>query len=206
MSKIVDLSKAKVTAIKQLVAPKWVKMNLIEYVDPLGRQRDWEFCSRTTRQENSSCDAVGIVAIMHKSAGPELLLLKQFRPPLNGICVEVPAGLLDPNETIETCALRELNEETGFIGKVRRTPPLFYNDPGFTNTSTQMVHVDIDMSDPRNQKPVTHLEDSEFIETFTLPLKTLSAELQKLTEQGYFVDARVGNLADGIELASEFLK
>ena len=33
------------------------------------------------------------------------------------VCIEIPAGLLDPKESAETCAIRELKEETGYVGK-----------------------------------------------------------------------------------------
>lgn len=41
------------------------------------------------------------------------------------------AGLLDPNETLEQCAERELHEETGYIGKAVRSSPVMFCDPGF---------------------------------------------------------------------------
>ena len=34
------------------------------------------------------------------------------------MCIELPAGLSDPGETPEECALRELKEETGYVGVV----------------------------------------------------------------------------------------
>lgn len=43
---------------------------------------------------------------------------KQFRPPIDKVCIEVPAGLIDEGETPEVCALRELKEETGYVGEV----------------------------------------------------------------------------------------
>lgn len=67
-----------------------------------------------------------------------------------------------------------------------------------------MVHVTIDMSLPENQNLKTHLEDSEFIEVFTLPLASLYDEIKKLEGQGCAIDARVGTLAEGIELAKQF--
>lgn len=54
---------------------------------------------------------------MQKRSGPELLLQKQFRPPLDKVAIEMPAGLIDKDETPEECAVRELKEETGYIGE-----------------------------------------------------------------------------------------
>lgn len=49
---------------------------------------------------------------------PHILLQKQFRAPVGKVCIEVPAGLVDPDESVETCAVRELKEETGYVGEV----------------------------------------------------------------------------------------
>ncbi len=64
-----------------------------------------------------------------------------------------------------------------------------------------MIHVTIDLSLPENQNPQPDLEDNEFIETFSVPLKDLWQECVKLEQQGYAIDARVGTLAEGIEFA-----
>jgi ADP-ribose pyrophosphatase len=149
---------------------------------------------------------VGILAILQKPSGPEILLQKQFRPPLNAVCIEVPAGLLDPTETAEQCAIRELKEETGYIGVAVERSPIMWNDPGFCTTNLRMVHVDIDLGDPRNKvenlKP--DLEENEFIETFSVPLQGFWDELKRLEGEGYAIDARVGTLAEGIEVAKRW--
>lgn len=64
-----------------------------------------------------------------------------------------------------------------------------------------MVYVQVDMTLPENQNPKPDLEDNEFIECFTLPVSELSAELLKLESEGYAIDARVGSIAEGIEIA-----
>ena len=64
-----------------------------------------------------------------------------------------------------------------------------------------MVHINVDMQLPENQNLKPQLEESEFIECFSTPLKNLYAECKRLGSEGYAVDARVGTLAEGIELA-----
>jgi ADP-ribose pyrophosphatase len=76
-----------------------------------------------------------------------------------------------------------------------------WNDPGFCNTNTQMLFVHVDMTDPRNQDPKPELEENEFIETFTVPLEKLWDELARLDREGFGIDARVGTLAQGWEMA-----
>ncbi|ANB15541.1 Ysa1p [Sugiyamaella lignohabitans] len=80
-----------------------------------------------------------------------------------------------------------------------------FNDPGFCNTNMKMVQVSVDLNDPRNKNPKPQLEDGEFIETFTVPLAELPEQLENLSKQGYILDARIQNVADGIALAREHL-
>lgn len=66
-----------------------------------------------------------------------------------------------------------------------------------------MVHVRVDLSDPAN-KPEnlkTELEENEFIECFTVPIDKLWSECKRLETEGYAIDARVGTLAEGLEMA-----
>jgi ADP-ribose pyrophosphatase len=72
---------------------------------------------------------------------------------------------------------------------------------GFCNTNLNVVHISVDMRDPHNQNPTPQLEEDEFIECFSVPLTDLYAEYRNLASQGFGIDARVGTLAEGIELA-----
>ena len=57
-------------------------------------------------------DAAAIVAV---TPGGEVVLVRQFRPPVRKDLLEIPAGLLDvEGEDALTCAVRELREETGY--------------------------------------------------------------------------------------------
>lgn len=159
-------------------------------------------------------DAVGVIAILNdpsSSEGPALLLQKQFRPPVDRVTIEVPSGLIDEGEDPSTAAIRELREETGYIATIPGDAKaaegfLMWNDPGFCNTNTKMIFVEVDMSDPRNQKGnlKPEMEEGEYIESFTLPLDNLWNRLAELEEEGCAIDARVGTLAQGMEMAKKW--
>lgn len=110
---------------------------------------------------------IAIVPILKKSSGPEILLLKQFRPCIEGISIEIPTGSLGPNETVNQCAERELFKETGYIGKVIHSSPKMALSPGFCDIHLKLVSMSIDMNDHRNQFPQSKPENSEPVELLT---------------------------------------
>lgn len=139
----------------------------------------------------------------------------------------MPAGLIDEGETAEQAAIRELKEETGYVAEVLETSPVMFHgivalplplllsripspridrftDPGFCNTNLKMVHVSVDMSLPENQTLVPELEENEFIEVFTVKLTDLWEECIRFEKEGFAIDARIANLAEGIEIAKKF--
>jgi ADP-ribose pyrophosphatase len=63
----------------------------------------------------------------------EVVLIRQHRHCAGGEILEVPAGTLQPGESPEACALREIQEETGY--RAGRLEPLgwIWTTPGFTN-------------------------------------------------------------------------
>ena len=58
--------------------------------------------------------AVGIVAVTDEN---KIILIKQFRKPIEQVIWEIPAGKLEIGENPKDCAIRELKEETGYISK-----------------------------------------------------------------------------------------
>ena len=97
---------------------KWTELRKIEWTDQTGKNRVWEAAARKTRKE-SGVDAVAIAPVLrHPNKPPQTLVILQYRPPVEAVCVEFPAGLIDEGESPEQAAVRELREETGYSGKV----------------------------------------------------------------------------------------
>lgn len=201
---------AKIDSIEPLSNGKWIQTRKIKYTDPTGKPREWEMAVRTTRSETTNIDAVSIAAFLKYQDKPtEIVLTKQFRPPTEKVVVELPAGLIDPNESVESTAIRELHEETGYRGTfVKLSSSLIgvYSDPGLTNANMDLAVVDVDLSNPENQNPKAQLEDGEFIDVVTVPIDGLLDELHRLAkDEGCVVDARLYHFAVGIDVAKNYL-
>jgi len=90
------------------------------------------------------------------------VLIKQFRPALDNYVIGFPAGIStnDPPED----ALRELKEETGYIGNIVDRSPVLKANSGVMGDDFILFKVEIDEKDPRNVYPKQSLEPAEEIE------------------------------------------
>lgn len=79
----------------------------------------------------------GAVVIPVKDDG-KIILVKQFRYPLQKTLLELPAGKLDKNEDPLKCAVRELEEETGYKAKGFIKLGAIYTAPGYC---TEILHI-----------------------------------------------------------------
>lgn len=81
----------------------------------------------------------GAAAVLPVTPHGDLLLVRQFRPALRQVLVEIPAGLLDVNgEDALTCAARELFEETGYRHTSLEFLGGIYTSAGFTD---EFIHL-----------------------------------------------------------------
>jgi ADP-ribose pyrophosphatase len=80
------------------------------------------------REKISHPGAVGIIPV---TGDNNVLLVRQYRYPVDEITIEIPAGKIDKNELPEKCARRELAEEVGAIGGDLKLLSSFYTTPGF---------------------------------------------------------------------------
>jgi ADP-ribose pyrophosphatase len=80
----------------------------------------------------------GASAVVPFVSVDEILLIRQFRHAAGGSILEVPAGKLDPGDTPEQCAARELEEEAGRrAGRLEKLGSIF-TTPGFTD---EVIHL-----------------------------------------------------------------
>ena len=79
----------------------------------------------------------GAVVVPVKDDG-KIILVKQFRYPLQKTLIELPAGKLDKGEDPLICATRELEEETGYRAKEIKKLGEIYTAPGYC---TEVLHI-----------------------------------------------------------------
>ena len=87
---------------------------------------------------NEKSDAVAIFAI---TEGARIILIRQYRYAIGDYIYELPAGLVDPGESIYEAAKRELKEETGLslhIYESELSGP-FYSSAGMTDECCSIV-------------------------------------------------------------------
>lgn len=106
--------------------------------------------------------AVALIAVNDKK---ELLLVKQWRHAAKKVMIEVPAGTLEKDEPVLTCAQRELQEEVGY--RANTITPLggFYSSPGFC---TEYIY--LFLAEDLVYEPLQG-EDSDSIDILYLPLE-----------------------------------
>lgn len=79
--------------------------------------------------------AAAVLPFLNKN---DIILVKQYRYPIDKITLELPAGKMDAGETPESCILRELEEETGFKAKKIEKMISFYPSTAFSN---EVLHI-----------------------------------------------------------------
>ncbi|SHI81712.1 ADP-ribose pyrophosphatase [Clostridium cavendishii DSM 21758] len=144
------MKKPKIKKVETLAETKFLKLYDAEYENKNGDVRHWSIASRkdlvTVKAQyfnglKENIDAVIIVAV-HEEFN-KLVIIKQFRVPLNNYVYELPAGLIDDGEDFETTVKRELKEETGLdlvSIDMKRTKKQVYISTGMTDESVALVY------------------------------------------------------------------
>ncbi|MGM7701764.1 NUDIX domain-containing protein [Pseudalkalibacillus sp. Hm43] len=132
----------------------------------------------------------GAVAILAVTPEDKIVFVRQYRKPLNREIIEIPAGKLEPDETPETCAIRELEEETGYrTGKLEFLQS-FYTSPGFAD---EIIHIYYtDQLEPGEEQ----LDQDEFVELMEV---TLDEAIQMVKDQKIY-DAKTAFAVQYLQL------
>jgi ADP-ribose pyrophosphatase len=158
----------------------WTLLKEKHYLDTGGREGRWTYIERRERRE-----AAVIIATTQQSAS--LVLIEQFRIPFETEVLEFPAGLIDPGETPEQAACRELAEETGYTGKVIHVGPGVSSTAGL---STEIVHM-VYMLVAEEPAVVPQHEGSERIRVFTLRPEEIGRFLSECEQGNRILDAKL---------------
>jgi len=163
-----DLSE-KTLKTKKIFQGKIISLRIEEVALPDG--------STTTREIVEHPEAVAILPLLEDG---HILLVQQYRKPINHTTLEIPAGKVEPGENLQACVQRELEEETGYSAGSYYKILSFYPTPGYSN---EIIHIFL----ARNLvKKKAHPESDEFLRLTFFTLE----ETVKLIQEGKILDAK----------------
>jgi ADP-ribose pyrophosphatase len=122
----------------------------------------------------------GAVCIVARPSPEEVILIKQYRHAAGRELLEIPAGTLHEGEDPRECAIRELEEETGYLAAHMTERSRFWTTPGFT---TEFMY----LYEAHNlAKTQVHPDEDEVIEVEIVP----SAQALQMIQDGRIQDAK----------------
>lgn len=163
----------RINKITPLAETKFLNLYDAEYINKLGRVKHWTIASRKDintlnnqlfENKEERVDAV-VIAAIHSSLD-KLVLIRQYRVPINDYIYELPAGLIDSGEDIYNAIERELFEETGLklisIDESMAMQPT-YVSAGMTDESIVLAFCKCD-----GYPSIENLEEDEDLEVILL--------------------------------------
>jgi 8-oxo-dGTP pyrophosphatase MutT (NUDIX family) len=169
---------AEITGKKTICEGRFLRFVAVAYVDSSGATREWEFFERVNCQ--------GIVVIVPVTDDEEVLLIRQFRPPVNNYVVEFPAGLNDQGETLEEAARRELIEETGHSAK-----EMIFLAEGPLSSGASAETLTAYLAKGIEFIGIGERDETEEIEVLRIPVDDLFQKLSLFRTQGDYVDLKI---------------
>lgn len=176
----------KLTALEKT---RFLSLYDAEYKNRKGEPKHWIIASRKSYEDleklyfnngEEKTDAVVLVAIHEETH--QLVLIRQFRMPLNDFIYELPAGLIDEGENADNTIGRELKEETGLeLREVTNLQDKLYLSAGMTDESVALVYCTC-----RGTVSTDYLEADETIE----PILVSKEEAKKILESGAKLDIK----------------
>ncbi|MCY2950701.1 MAG: NUDIX domain-containing protein [Planctomycetota bacterium] len=174
-----------------LAAGKFLDLQVIRYIGKDGQKREWEVAERVGGKS-----AVMVIAWLKPSE--RLVLVRQFRPPAGGSVIEFAAGIMNEGETAGEAAVRELREETGYVGRVVDVTAGAFNTPGVSNDAAHVVLMEVDEGLSENANAVARPEEAEEIEVVLVGREGMGEFMRKELEMGGLFDSKVMAYAAGM--------
>lgn len=106
----------------------------------------------------------GAVAVVALDSEGRIVMVRQYRKPVEQVLLEIPAGTLEDGEGPLDCARRELKEETGLTADHWEKVLTYYSTPGFTD---ERLHIFLATGLTGGSTQTDH---DEFVETVLMPL------------------------------------
>lgn len=187
-------------SVEKVHETKWLRLEQVQWIDAFGKSRDWDRVVRPMTASEGQADAECSIALLSDPKdGVCAILVSQYRPALDRFTLEFPAGLVDASDAEPGhAALRETEEETGHVAKLKFVSPRTALSPGM---STESVHLCVCSVEPESKKDVK-FDEGEDLETIVVPLHRMRAVLDDYAKrQDYIIFDSVYAFALAIELA-----
>jgi ADP-ribose pyrophosphatase len=163
----------------ELTESPWIRLRRVVYENDKGELLNWDYIERI--------NARGSVLIMprFKESG-DIIFTRQYRVIFDCYVIGFPAGVISDGEDVETCALRELMEETGYEGRVVEISPELTLNSALIKETACCVVVELDEDAvPKEQE----LEPSEQIEVHRVKEDQLGTFFEQAATKGDIIGA-----------------
>lgn len=184
----------KINSINKVIDNKFLKFYQIDANTKTGKNFDYYFVSRNDSENlkinTRKMDPEGIVVYaITKESNPRLLLIKEYRYPLDDMVYALPAGLVDVGENLGDAAAREVQEETGYRFEEYTGGDSCFRRPflmgvGYTDEASTAVFGYVDLENCKQE-----CEDTEEIEVILADKKMVRKILseEKVSLRGAYL-------------------
>ena len=155
----------------------WIRPRRIVYENDEGEVLNWDYIERVNARTS-----VLVMPLFAESG--DLIFVRQYRIILDRYVIGFPAGVVSDGEDVETCALRELEEETGYRGTIVEISPELTLNSALVKETAHCVVVELEEDAlPKEQQ----LEPSEKIEVCRVKKDQLRNFFQQAAVKGDIV-------------------